>query len=422
MINNGVLLNILKNQVVPAIGCTEPTAVAYATAKAKELLDEDVKTLDIKVDKGVYKNGKEVYIPNTDKKGIVMASSLALVNGKAEYELEVLKDITDKDVKKALSLVENKIINLSIKKDVENLFIEAVAKGENHTAKVLIRNTHTNVVLLERDNECVYIKDEKESNEKSLRDKIRDFSIKELVEFSDTVDIADIDFLNEGIKMNKHIGKKGLDNKLGLGFSSLFATNNKDIKSYAKAITSAASEARMSGYPLPVMSSGGSGNQGLVTTLPVAIIGEGLDVSKEKITRGVALSHLLNIYIKTYTGSLAPICGCGISAGVGASAGIAYILDGDIKKINGAINNMISGVTGMICDGAKLGCALKLSIAVASAIDSAYMASNNIFISPSEGILDGVIEKSIKNLAIVSTEGMNNTDNVILEVMMHKSC
>ncbi|MTI72002.1 MAG: serine dehydratase subunit alpha family protein [Firmicutes bacterium] len=419
---NNVLLNILKNQVVPAIGCTEPTAVAYATAKAKELLDEDVKTLDIKVDKGVFKNGKEVYIPNTDKKGIVMAGSLALVNGKAEYELEVLKDITEKDVKKALSLVENHVINLSIKKDVEKLFIEAVARGENHTAKVLIRNTHTNVVLLERDNECIYIKDAMESNEKSLRDKIREFSIEELVKFSDTVDIDNINFLNEGIKMNKRIGKKGLNNKLGLGFSSLFATNNKDIKGYAKAITAAASEARMSGYPLPVMSSGGSGNQGLVTTLPVAIIGEGLNVSKEKITRGVALSHLLNIYIKTYTGSLAPICGCGISAGVGASAGMAYILDGDIKKINGAINNMISGVTGMICDGAKLGCALKLSIAVASAIDAAYMASNNIFISPSEGILDEVIEKSIKNLAVVSTEGMNNTDNVILEVMMDKSC
>lgn len=421
MKNNELLINILKDQVVPALGCTEPTAVAYAVAKAKEILEEEVVSLDIFADKNILKNGKEVGIPGTHEKGIVVASALALIVGKSEYKLEVLKEVTDASLNIALELIDKNIITLSHKKDTDGLYIEVIAKGKTNTSRVIIRKTHLNIVLMEKNGECLS-KEEQTNNvsKPPLRDRIKEFKISDLKEFVDTVEFENIAFINEGILMNKRMAFDGLHDNLGLGLGNMLNTDEKDFEQYAKAITAAASEARMAGHPLPVMSSAGSGNHGLVAILPIAIIGEGLKLDNEKIVRGVTLSHLVTIFIKSYTGSLSPVCGCGVAAGVGASAGLAYIYGGTITQIEGAIKNMIAGIAGMICDGAKLGCAYKLSIAVSSCVDAAKMANDNIFVPSNDGILDKTVERSIQNLGRVSSEGMCNTDDVILEVMMDR--
>lgn len=419
MKNNELLVSILKDQVVPALGCTEPTAVAYAVAKAKELLEEDVETLDILVDRNVLKNGKEVGIPGTNEKGIVVAAALALVVGKSEYKLEVLKEVTNESLEEALKLMGKNMINLDLKKDVTGLYIEVIAKGKNNTSRVVIKKTHLNVVLLEQNGQCISAQDDKEEAAKpSLRDRIREFTIADLKEFVDTIDFEKIKFINEGIVMNRRIADDDLKYNLGIGLGNMLKSDKEDLEQNAKAITSAASEARMAGHPLPVMSSAGSGNHGLVAILPIAIIGEGMNIDNEKIVRAVTLSHLVTVYIKSYTGSLSPVCGCGVAAGVGASAGLSYLLGGTLEQIGGAIKNMIAGISGMICDGAKIGCSYKLAISVNAAVDAAKMANKNVFIPSRDGILDDSVEKTIQNLGRVSNEGMANTDDIILDVML----
>ncbi|WPC40311.1 serine dehydratase subunit alpha family protein [Clostridium sp. JS66] len=419
MKNDELLVSILKDQVVPALGCTEPTAVAYAAAMAKEVLGEQVESLDIYVDRNILKNGKEVGIPGTSEKGNVVAAALALIVGKSEYKLEVLKEVTNESLDEALKLIDKKMINLHLKKDVSGLYIEISAKGKNNTSRVVIKKTHLNVVLVEKNGECISKKDEKEEAAKpSLRDRIREFTVADMKEFVDTVDYSEIEFINEGIVMNKRVGEDDLKYNLGIGIGNMLNEGKENLEAYAKAITSAASEARMTGHPLPVMSSAGSGNHGLVAILPIAVIGEGEKIEREKIVRAVALSHLVTVYIKSYTGALSPVCGCGVAAGVGAAAGLTYLWGGSLKQIEGAIKNMSAGITGMICDGAKIGCSYKLSISVTAALDAAKMAMKNIFIPCNDGILDKSAEKTIQNLGRVSNEGMSNTDDVILDVMM----
>lgn len=422
MKDNELLVSILKDQVVPALGCTEPTAVAYAVAKAKEVLGEDVQVLDIYCDKNIIKNGKEVGIPGTHEKGILVAAALALVVGKSDYRLEVLKDVSDESLDKAMELLKLDMINLELKKDTDGLYIEVLAKGMKNTSRVIIRKTHLNIVLVEKNGEVLFSAEvaKSEAPKPAIRERIKEFKISELKDFVDSVEYEKIAFIEDGIVMNKKMGWEGLNGDLGIGLGKMMNTDEDNREVYAKSLTAAASEARMAGAPLPVMSSAGSGNHGLVAILPVAVVGEKMGLDMEKVVRGVTLSHLVTIYIKTYTGSLSPVCGCAVAAGVGASAGLAYIMDGTMTQIEGAIKNMIAGISGMICDGAKLGCAYKLSVSVSASIDAAEMAMKNIFIPSSDGILDETAEKSIQNLGKVSSIGMSNTDDVILEVMLDR--
>ncbi|MHC1721456.1 MAG: serine dehydratase subunit alpha family protein [Clostridiaceae bacterium] len=422
MKDNELLVSILKDQVVPALGCTEPTAVAYAAAKAKEVLGEEVVSMDISCDKNIIKNGKEVGIPGTHEKGILVAAALAIIVGKSDYRLEVLKDVTDESLTEAMKLIDKDMLTLSLKNDTNGLYIEVIAKGKTNSSRVIIRKTHLNIVLVEKNGEPIFSAEEetKTAAKPAIRDRIKEFKISELKDFVDTVEFGKIAFINDGIVMNKKMGLEGLKDHVGIGLGKMLNIDADSFTKYAKSLTAAASEARMAGAPYPVMSSAGSGNHGLVAILPIAVVGESLKIDHEKVVRGVALSHLVTIYIKTYTGSLSPVCGCAVAAGVGASAGLAYIMGGTMTQIEGAIKNMIAGISGMICDGAKLGCAYKLSVSVSSCIDAAEMAMSNIFIPSNDGILDKTAERSIQNLGKVSSIGMSNTDDIILEVMMDR--
>lgn len=428
MKNNNVLVEILKNQVTPALGCTEPGAVGYAVARAKELLGSAVKELIISVDKNILKNGMEVGIPGTNEKGIVFAAALSLVIGKSEYILEVLKDVDDNSIKEAFKIVASKIIKLNLKDDTNGLYICVDAIGEKDKARVIIKNAHTNIVFESKNDEIIFddaiinidqpIKSNPSSNE--IKYQIKNFTIDDLIDFTDKIQIDELNFIQDGIDMNTIISKVGLSADLGMGLGKHLYKNSNDVFSKAKAFTAAASEARMSGYLLPVMSSAGSGNHGLVAIIPISVIGNEMNLPQEKILRSVALSHLITIFVKVHIGALSPVCGCGVAAGVGCAAGIAYLLDGNHDQIKASINNMIAGISGMICDGAKLGCSYKLSISVDAAVDAANMALNNIFIPDDNGILGDTPEKTIYNLAEVSNIGMNNTDNIILNVMLNK--
>lgn len=425
--NNKLIIEILKDGVAPALGCTEPGAVAYAVARAKEILDEEIKELNIWVDRNILKNGMDVGIPGTKEKGIIFAAALALVCGKSDYKLEVLKDSSDKDIKEAYKLVDKKIIKLNLEEGTSGLYIKVFAKGEEGEAVVVIKDNHVNIITEEKNGKQLRINDinigdtqEIKNNNIGVKHRIKEFTIDELIDFANTVDYEEIMFINEGIEMNKRMALIGSNEELGIGMGRMLKKEAKDLESLAKALTAAASEARMSGYPLPVMSSAGSGNHGLVAILPISIIGEEKKLDKEFIARAVTLSHLVTAYVKVYTGALSAVCGCGVAAGVGCSAGLTYLMGGTHEQIKGSIKNMIAGLTGMICDGAKIGCSYKLSISVASAMEAAKLALNNLFIPSDNGILTYSTEETIKNLGKVSVEGMNNTDNVILEVMLNK--
>ena len=420
-----LLTNILKNQVTPALGCTEPGAVAYAAARAKEILGSEVRKLNIEVDKNVLKNGASVGIPGTSEHGIIFAAALSLVIGKSEYVLEVLKDVDKGSIDKALEIVDANIIDLKLNSFTQGLYIKAEAIGDKDNATVIIRDAHTNIVFERKNDEVLADKgnisatsEKKTSNE--IKFEIKNYTIDELIDYVNNVPIEQISFIQNGIDMNFKIAEAGLKENTGVGLGSYLYNKAEDVFTMAKAYTAAASEARMSGYLLPVMSSAGSGNHGLVAIIPISYIGRERNIRNENILRSVALSHLITIYVKVYLGALSPVCGCAVAAGVGCAAGLTCLLGGDNEQIKGSVNNMIAGISGMLCDGAKLGCAYKLSISVDAAVDAAKMALEKIYIPENNGILGCTAERSIQNLAKVSNIGMDHTDEVILDVIINK--
>lgn len=424
MSNYEQLLAILRSQVKPALGCTEPGAVAYAVARAKELLGGDVKELKIRVDKNILKNGMDVGIPGTDERGIVFAAALSLVVGKAEYGLEVLRDVTAASIEAARELVEAKIIKLELEEETNGLYICVDAIGERDRSRVIIKDSHTNIVFESRNDEVLLDREQAgtgtAAEPEDSKQAIKNYSFAELIAFARNIPLEELAFIQDGIDMNMRIARANLAEDPGIGIGKHFYDQARDVFELAKAYTAAASEARMSGYPLPVMSSAGSGNHGLVAIIPIAVVGAEKGLAREQILRAVTLSHLITIYVKAYTGPLSPVCGCGIAAGVGCAAGLTYLLGGDSDQIVAAVNNMVAGLTGMLCDGAKLGCSYKLSIAVDAAVDAANLALKNITIPPDNGILGQTAEETVQNMALVSRVGMNNTDSVILDVMLQK--
>lgn len=426
--NNSLLIDILKNQVTPALGCTEPGAVAYAVARAKEILGTEVSKLNIEVDKNILKNGMSVGIPGTNEHGIVFAAALSLVIGKSEYVLEVLKDVDDKSINKALEIVKKDIIKLKLNENISGLYIKVDAEGIGGKSTVIIKNAHSRIVFESKNNNVLFDNTapvgiqsiNKQNSGNEIKYEIKNYSIDDLILFSADCPLDELYFIKNGIDMNMRIANVGLTENTGVGMGGYFYKNANDVFSMAKAYTAAASEARMSGYPLPVMSSAGSGNHGLVAIIPISFIGNKKNLPEEKIIRAVALSHLVTIFVKVHLGALSPVCGCGVAAGVGCAAGLTFLLDGSNRQIKSSINNMVAGISGMLCDGAKLGCSYKLSISVDAAVDASEMALKNIFIPDDNGILGDTPEKTIINLAHVSNIGMKNTDEVILEVMLNK--
>lgn len=423
------LIDILKAEVKPAVGCTEPVAVALACAKAKELLGEEVVKNKILVSPNVYKNAMCVGIPGTDRLGLKIAVAMGLVGGKSEDGLTLLEGLTEEQVRESERYVDTTPISIEPLDTKEKVVIDVTLEGENNKSRVIIKTKHDNFVFIQQ-NDLVLLdqvdgyaeKDEVQTEEK--KENIMDnITIQEIVTNIENMDLKDIKFLLDGIEMNMDMAKYGLENKIGIGVGRGIKESIEEgllgdgIMTKAMLLTAAASDARMGGAKLPVMSSNGSGNHGLTAILPIVAYAQKYPQSDEKMAKALAISHLITAYVKNFTGRLSAVCGCGVAASTGASAGISWLMDGNINHIYGAIENMIADLSGMICDGAKAGCALKLSSAASAAVQSAVIAKQGYSVPALNGIVGTRVEESIQNLGRVSDKGMQITDEIILNVM-----
>lgn len=423
------LINILKTEVKPAVGCTEPVAVALACSKAKELLGEEVVKNKILVSPNIYKNAMCVGIPGTDRLGLKIAVAMGLVGAKSNDGLTLLEGLTEEQVKESEKYMDENQISIEPLDTKEKVVIDVRLKGKNNTSRVIIKTKHDNFVFLQS-NDLVLLDEVDGFAEKAevqiteKKENIMDtVTIEELVENVENMDLKDIKFLLDGIVMNMNMAKYGLENEIGIGVGRGIKESIEEgilgpgIMTEAMLLTAAASDARMGGAKLPVMSSNGSGNHGLTAILPIVAYSLKYPQSDEKMAKALAISHLITAYVKNYTGRLSAVCGCGVAASTGASAGIAWLMDGNINHVYGAIENMIADLSGMICDGAKAGCALKLSSAASAAVQSAAIAKQGYAVPPLNGIVGMKVEQSIQNLGRVSDKGMQITDEIILNVM-----
>ena len=418
------LVNILRAEVKPALGCTEPVAVALACAKANELLGEEIKKCTIGLSPNVYKNGMCVGIPGTDRLGLKISAAMGLIGGKSENGLRVLETLTTEDVKVAENYMDNNNIDISPIDTEEKVYIEVVLEGENNKTKVVIRTKHDNIVFASKNDEVLLEEVAATTNNTQPKENILDtITIKEIVEAIESVDFEEIEFLLEGITMNEEIGNYGLNEKVGVGVGYGMKKSmeegllSDDLMNYTMMITAAASDARMAGVKLPVMSSNGSGNHGITAILPIVAYNKKFPQTDDRLARSLAISHLLTAYVKNYTGRLSAVCGCGVAASIGATSGLSWLMDLGIEQVEGAIENMVANLSGMICDGAKAGCALKLASAASAAVQSAIIAKQNCIVPPMNGIVGNRVEQSIQNLGRVSDKGMTTTDKVIISVM-----
>ncbi|WP_434793932.1 hypothetical protein TPDSL_04390 [Terrisporobacter petrolearius] len=423
------LVDILKAEVKPAVGCTEPVAVALACAKAKELLGEEVVKHKVLVSPNVYKNAMCVGIPGTDRLGLKIAVAMGFVGGKSEDGLTLLEGLTDEQVKESERYVDENPISIEPLETKEKVVIEVRLEGKNNTSRVIIKTKHDNFVFLQANglvllDEVDGFAEKAEAQTTEKKENIMDtITIQEIVENVENLNLEDIKFLLDGVTMNMDMAKYGLENEIGIGVGRGIKESMEEgllgdgIMTEAMLLTAAASDARMGGAKLPVMSSNGSGNHGLTAILPIVAYSSKYPQSDEKLAKALAISHLVTAYVKNFTGRLSAVCGCGVAASTGASAGIAWLMDGKIDHIYGAIENMIADLSGMICDGAKAGCALKLSSAASAAVQSAVIAKQGYAVPPLNGIVGTQVEQSIQNLGRVSDKGMQITDEIILNVM-----
>jgi len=422
-----ILKEVLKHQVFPAMGCTEPVSVALCAAHAAKNLGGPVREALLILDPGTYKNGMGVNIPNTNhEKGNLLAGALGLLIAKPETRMEILKAATPSLVKKAKKLIADGKVKITVLPEKKTIHIETRLTGKNGVCTAVISDSHTEVTFLEINGRTVTDKAASKSRGTQARYKtlLGRLTVADMAALADKADRTDIAYIKKGVDMNLAASEAGLKlRKVGYYLSQLKKCGilQDDVFLAAKILASSATDARMDGLAIPVMSSGESGNQGVVATLVPYSFGKSMGLSDEKIFRSIALSHLMNAYVKLYTGGLAPICGCAIAAGVGATSAMVYQLKGiDPEAFNLAVNNIISDIGGMLCDGAKSGCSLKVVSSADAAIRSAYMAANHYGITDVEGFVGKTAEDTIKNLGRISNVGMGKVDTTIVDIMLGK--
>jgi len=418
------MISLLKKEVKPAMGCTEPVAVVLAGAVAREAGGHTgVDRVELIVSPNLYKNGLAVGIPQTEEVGLDVAVAIGAFGGSADNGLEVMKSVDQSAVKKAIELVNAGQVGIDIKSTDEKIYIEVVLHSPEGKTTAIIRQKHDDVFFVQHNEEIKFQKELVEAEASSEVNPFFELTIKEIVETVETMTFDELEFLLEGLEMNNAVSKEGLNTRLGLGVGYSIKENiskgllTEDLPTKAMYMTAAASDARMSGITMPVMSSNGSGNNGLTAIIPLIAYRNIHEVSDEKMVQALAMSHLINCYIKNFIGRLSAICSCGVSAATGASSAITWLMGGSVEQIEGTIQNMIGNISGMICDGAKNGCAMKLATAASTGVHAAFMAQSGSIVSPRDGIVGRTVEESIRNLGVIGEQGMRVTDLVILDVM-----
>ena len=415
------IIDLINREVVPAIGCTEPIAVALCTARAAETLGAGPERIAVRLSANILKNAMGVGIPGTGMIGLPIAVALGALIGRSEYRLEVLRDVTPEAVERGREMIGRRCISIGLKEGVcEKLYIEAEVEAAGHRAVAVIAGGHTDFVFVSRDGEVLFDKRtpagcDEEAGEVPL-------TLARVWDFAMTSPVEELRFILETRRLNMAAAERSLAGEYGHCVGRTLRCDRErkvmgdSLFTRILSYTSAACDARMAGAMIPVMSNSGSGNQGIAATLPVAVYADEVHASEEQTIRALALSHLTVIYIKQSLGRLSALCGCVVAA-TGSSCGITYLMGGGYEQAAAAVKNMIANLTGMICDGAKPSCAMKLTSGVSTAVLSAMMAMDGRCVSSVEGIIEEDVDRCIRNLTAIGREGMDETDRLVLRIM-----
>ncbi len=441
-------LALLRKELKPAIGCTEPAAIALAVARTMELLQStagaagNLTALEVELSGNIYKNAYAVTIPGTGKAGLELSAALGAVLADSKKELLLFKDLTAVAVAEAEALIAGNKVNVQAVCEAPSAFyIHVTAKTAEHVAETWTEDNHTNLVKALYDGRDSSAPEEgrlpgsavgAESTGSAGTAKAGVCSLVgremvELVEAIEQIPIKELAFLEESAIMNRNMARAELEQPAGLGLGHRLQELMKsqvladDLITKIRIEVAAACDGRMGGLPLPVMSTTGSGNQGILVSLPIAIVAEEKALSKERFLRGLALGNLTTAYVKQHIGKLAPICGCAIAAGLGVSAAVAWMMGGSPAQIEGAARNMMANLAGMICDGAKDGCALKLTSSACESVLAAFLALGGTEVGPQEGIVDQGLKGIVANLVILCREGMPNLDRTMIGILQKKA-
>jgi L-cysteine desulfidase len=428
--------DVLRAEVAPALGCTEPVAIALAAAAAASLLPgEPITALEIWVDPNIYKNGIAVAIPGTKGlNGLDLAGALGALGGDPARRLEVLATIDKTVVRNARDLLDRKKVSINLLEDRQGIYVKTIVRSNTSTAEAIIENLHDNIVSLRVNGQPVtdnvLLATGKNGGQKSklLRVEawLKQLSLADLVELLDDLDEDDFTFLEQGVQYNMRLAEYGLKHGSGLGIGKTLerlvrlGLIRKDMIVASRILTAAASDARMAGVSLPAMSSAGSGNHGLTAILPIWAVKDYIECDRQVVLEAIGISHILTAYVKAHTGRLSAVCGCSVAAGAGATAGITHLLGGTLHHMAGAITNITEDLAGVICDGAKAGCSLKLATAAGTAVQSALFALQGVQVQSTDGIIADSAEKTMQNIGRLSTQGMIETDRTILKIMLEK--
>lgn len=422
-------------EVAPALGCTEPAAVALSTSAAASLLGEkEITSIELWLDPNIYKNGIAVSIPGAKGgTGIDLAAALGVFGGNPALKLEVLEPVDDQVLERARKFIRERGVTVHLLHDTPGIYIRSKVSNGADEAEAVVEELHDNITSLKvngksiEDHDLITKTEKNQISVNRLEKWLSEQSLEKLVQLLDDLDEDDIAFLQEGVHCNMRLAEYGLSRAPGLGVGAALEQLShegvlcKDIMLSARILTSAAADARMSGVNLPAMSSAGSGNHGLTAVLPIWAVKDYIACDDDaSVLKAIALSHVVTACIKAHTGRLSAICGCSVAAGAGATAGITYLMGGNIKQIAGAITNIIEDLAGIICDGAKAGCALKLATAAGAAVQSALFSLHGIDVKATDGIIGNTPEQTMKNVGELSTQGMVETDRTILNIMVKK--
>ncbi|CAK7004523.1 MAG: hypothetical protein DESF_00166 [Desulfovibrio sp.] len=418
-------IDLLHEEVVPALGCTEPVAVALTAAQAAEALGLTPERLEVVVSANLLKNGMGVMVPGTGSMGLSIAAAAGALGGRSSLGLECLRHMDAAQVAAAKALVEAGNVELKLADNDLLLYCTVTAHAQGHSGKAELVDSHANITRVWSDGRLVFAKEEKPENEAG-EDRPWPLTLAGIYDFAVGAPLEDISFILEAARMNRTVAEEGLKSQYGLAVGKSMDAQIRqriladDMASFAVKLTAAAADARMAGIMMPVMSNSGSGNQGITCTMPVVACAIRLQIGDEALTRALIMSHLTSIHVKHHLGRLSAHCGAMV-AGTASGCGIAMLLGGGLREMEMTVRNMVGNMAGMICDGAKSSCALKVASAVGAGIQAAMLAMSGSAVPGNEGIVDDDIEVCIANLGRLGSTGMRETDKVILDIMLHKS-
>jgi len=423
------IIALMNREVVPAIGCTEPMAVSLCVARATEAMGIVPESIEVLLSANMLKNAMGVGIPGTGMVGLPIAIALGALIGKSEYGLEVLRDVTPEAVEQAKQYLDKLILKIGLKEDCpDKLYIEVRACSYVSMSTAIIAREHTHFTYVSRarkdgDEEILLNKPLGEAEE---GEEEKELDLRTVYDFATTAPLEELEFIKEARRLNENASREALKGNYGHSLGKTLSRPlgkgimGDSIFSHILSATSSACDARMAGAPIPVMSNSGSGNQGISCTMPVVVFAEENHNTEEELTRALILSHLTAIYIKQSLGKLSALCGC-VVASTGSACGITYLMGGNYDQVAYSVKNMIANLAGMVCDGAKPSCALKVSSGVSTAVLSAMLAIQNRYVTSVEGLIEDDVDRCIHNLTRVGSVGMDETDRTVLDIMTHKA-